>query len=53
MLYDGKGNITKLGRRNQMTVSTDGEVDNLTQTYHQQRLTSPVSLITAIVDICR
>lgn len=33
MLYDPKGNITKLVRRNQMTASTYGEVDNLTYTY--------------------
>ncbi|WP_439484502.1 hypothetical protein, partial [Cyclobacterium plantarum] len=33
MLYDGNGNITKLVRRNQMTASTYGEVDNLTYTY--------------------
>ncbi|MCC5939273.1 MAG: hypothetical protein JJU34_18485 [Lunatimonas sp.] len=33
MLYDANGNITKLVRRNQMTASTYGEVDNLTYTY--------------------
>jgi len=33
ILYDANGNITKLVRRNQMTASTYGEVDNLTYSY--------------------
>jgi hypothetical protein len=33
MIYDANGNITRLVRRNQMTASTYGEVDNLTYTY--------------------
>ncbi|WP_162416917.1 hypothetical protein [Cyclobacterium roseum] len=33
MLIDGNGNLTKLVRRNQMTASTYGGVDNLTYTY--------------------